>query len=320
MTLRIKKILMLSTALLLTASCVNAQYIRYTKAYGKKYVYLKDVAKYYGMSLVKGRKGCELRSRYSRIIFTYNKRSASLNGIKINFLHAPFVSKGEPMLSEVDFLSLLDPMLRKGALKRGKVKTIMIDPGHGGKDTGAIGTRYREKNIVLEISRKLRNLLKARGYRVLMTRTGDTFPSLHRRTNMCAKQKPDLFISIHCNAAGAKSARGIETYCMTPSGAPSTADKKPSYKTETGNDFDKNNIRLALETQKHLLKNTKANDRGVKHARFFVLKNASCPGILVEAGFLSNSYEERLLGSSAYQNKIAKGLADAITSYTNAVK
>jgi len=319
MVFRLQKLL-ISAVIFLVAISLNAQYIRYTKAYGKKYVYLKDVAKYYGMNLVKGRKGCEFRSRYSRISFTYNKRSANFNGVKINFLHVPFVNKGEPMLSKVDFLSLLDPMLRKGALKHGQVRTILIDPGHGGKDTGAIGTRYREKNIVLAISRKLRNLLKARGYRVHMTRTGDTFPSLHQRTDICAKQKPDLFISIHCNAAGSKSAKGIETYCMTPSGAPSTSDKKPSYKTEKGNSFDKNNVRLALEAQRHLLKNTKANDRGVKHARFFVLKNASCPGILVETGFLSNSYEERLLGTSAHQNKIAKGLADAITAYTNAVK
>lgn len=312
--------LTLLTLVLLTAFSANAQYIRYTQAYGKKYVYLKDVAKYYGMTLIKGQKGCELRSRFSRIIFTYDKREANLNGVKINFLFAPFNNKGEPMLSEPDFLSLLDPMIRNGALKKGKVKTVLIDPGHGAKDTGAIGKRYREKNVVLEISRKLRDLLQAKGYQVVMTRTGDSFPSLQQRADICAKQQPDIFISIHCNSAGAISARGIETYCMTPVGSPSTSDKKPSFKKETGNGFDINNARLALEAQKALLKNTGAEDRGVKHARFFVLKNATCPGILVETGFLSNPYEEKLLGATSYQYKIAKGLADAVTAYTNAVK
>ena len=320
MIFRLQKLLILSAILLLAASSVNAQYIRYTKAYGKRYVYLNDVAKYYGMSLIKGSKGCEFRSRFSRIIFTYQKRSAKFNGVKINFLHAPYSKKGEPMLSEQDFLSYLDPMLRKGALKHGKVKKIMIDPGHGGKDTGAIGKRYREKNIVLQISRKLKDLLTAKGYQVIMTRTGDSFPSLQQRAVLCAKHKPDLFISIHCNAVGTKSVKGIETYCMTPAGAPSTADIKPSNKKEKGNGFDKNNARLALEIQRHLLKNTRAYDRGVKHARFFVLKKATCPGVLVETGFLSNSYEERLLGTSAYQTKIAKGLASAVSAYTNAVK
>lgn len=308
------------TVICVIAFSVNAQYIRYTEAYGKKYVYLKDVAKYYGMTLIKERDHCELRSNFSRIIFTFQRRAAKFNGVKINLLFAPFVRKGEPMLSELDFLSCLTPILQKRALKHYKVKKIMIDPGHGGKDTGAIGKRYREKNIVLQISRKLRDLLKAKGYQVIMTRTGDTFPTLQQRVAMCTKERPDLFISIHCNATSKKSVKGIETYCMTPAGAPSTADTKPSHKKENGNAFDKNSTRLALEVQRYLLINTKAYDRGVKHARFFVLKNASCPGVLVETGFLSNNYEEKLLGSSSYQNKIAKGLADAVSAYTNAVK
>lgn len=306
--------------LLLTAANVNAQYIRYTKAYGKKYVYLKDVAKYYGMSLVKGSKGCELRSRFSRVVFTYQKRSGEFNGVNVNYLNAPFSYKGEPMLSEIDFISYLDPMLRKGALQRGKINKVMIDPGHGGKDTGAIGASHREKDVVLQIGKKLRDMLSKRGYQVVMTRTGDNFLSLQQRVDLCAKLEPDLFISIHCNSAGAKSARGIETYCMTPAGSASTSDSKPSYKKGKGNAFDKNNARLALEVQKHLLRNTKANDRGIKHARFFVLKNSSCPGILVETGFLSNYYEHRLLGTSAYQDKVAVGIADAVSAYTKAVK
>lgn len=319
MTIRFNKLIFLAGCLFI-ASCANAQYIRYTKAYGKKYVYLKDMAKYYGMSLIKGNKGCELRSRFSRVVFTYQKRSGKFNGVKINFLNAPYSYKGEPMLSETDFLLYLDPMLRKGALKKGKVKKVMIDPGHGGKDTGAIGKHIMEKNVALQIAKKLRDLLKAKGYQVIMTRTGDTFPTLQQRVDLCAKHQPDLFISIHCNSAGAKSARGIETYCMTPAGSASTADTKPSNKKEKGNTFDKNNARLAIETHKHVLANAKTLDRGIKHARFFVLKNASCPGILLETGFLSNYYDERNLGSAAYQAKIAKGLADAVSAYTKAVK
>lgn len=320
MNYRLKKIILLLTLIFFSVQVLNAKYIRYKKAYGKKYVYLKDVANYYGMSLVKGNKTCELRSRFSRVVFNYQKRSGKFNGIEINYLNAPFLSKGEPMLSEVDFLYYLDPMLRKGALKKQNIKKIMIDPGHGGKDTGAIGRNHREKNIVLQISKKLRDMLRKRGYQVIMTRTGDTFPTLQQRVDLCSKHQPDLFISIHCNSAAAKSARGIESYCMTPAGSASTADTKPSYKKEKGNTFDKSNARLALEVQKHLLRNTKARDRGVRHARFFVLKNISCPGVLVETGFLSNYYDHRLLGTSAYQDKVAVGLADAISAYTEAVK
>jgi len=315
-----KRVIFLIIALVVFSITVNGQYIRFTKAYGKKYVYLKDVAKYYGMHIVTTQKGCELRSRYSALGVTFQKRGARFNGMKINLLNAPFLKKGQPMISEVDFLSFLEPLLRKKALTHGKVKTIMIDPGHGGKDSGAKGKRYKEKDIVLKISQKLRYFLEAKGYKVILTRSDDRFPTLLDRTEMCSKYNPDLFLSIHCNAAGAKSANGIETFCMTPAGSASTTDIKPSYKKEKGNAFNKNSARLAVEVQKQLLKETNAHDRGVKHARFFVLKKGSSPGVLIEAGFLSNYPEESKLGSSAYQTKIAKAIANAVIIYTKAVK
>ena len=315
-----KRSIFLIMCLIVVSTTMNGQYIRFTKAYGKKYVYLKDVAKYYGMHIITTQKGCELRSQYSALGVTFQKRGARFNGMKINLLNAPFLKKGEPMISEVDFLSFLDPLLREGALTHGKVKTIMIDPGHGGKDCGAIGRRYKEKDIVLKISQKLRHFLQSKGYKVLLTRSNDKFPTLLDRTEMCSKYKPDLFISIHCNAAATKSASGIETFCITPAGSASTSDIKPSYKKEKGNAFNKNSARLAVEMQKQLLKETNAHDRGVKHARFFVLKNSSSPGVLIEAGFLSNLSEESKLGSNGYQTKIAKAIANAIIIYTKAVK
>ena len=309
--------------MLLCGSSVHAQFIRYTKKKGKRFVYLTDVARYYGMRLVRKKKGCELKSRYSRIQFTYNSRKAVFNGIKLTFSHSPYfnVEKNMPTLSEHDFLLFLDPMLRKSALPKSRIKTVMIDPGHGAKDTGAIGHRYREKDIVLKIALKLRVKLRQLGYRVLMTRTGDSFPSLHARTELCKKYKPDLFLSIHCNSAGGHGrARGVETYCMTPAGESSTADSKPSYKKETGNKFDKCNSRFALEIQRMMLKYTKAKDRGIRRARFFVLKHATCPAVLIETGFLSNEFEESLLGASVYQDKIATALAEGVIRYAKSVQ
>jgi len=307
----------------LGACRVNAQFIRFTRKKGKRFVYLSDVARYYGMKLVRKKKGCELVSRYSRIQFKYNSRKAVFNGIQITFSHSPYFNKEKnmPLLSEHDFLLFLDPMLRKNALPRAKIKTIMLDPGHGAKDTGAIGHRYREKDIVLKIALKLRVKLRQMGFRVLMTRTGDTFPSLHDRTELCRKYKPDLFISIHCNSGGKSGqARGVETYCMTPAGESSTADSKPSFKVEEGNKYDKSNARLALEIQRMILAYTGAKDRGIRRARFFVLKHASCPAVLVETGFLSNEFEESLLGASSYQKRIAAAIAEGIRRYALAVQ
>ena len=305
------------------SSTLNAQYIRYTKLHGKRYVYLTDVARYYGMKLVKKKKGCELKSKYSRIIFTYNTRKLIFNTINVSFSHSPIFNKGKevPLIAEHDFLLFLDPMLRKSALPRKKIRTVMLDPGHGAKDTGAIGRRYKEKDITLKLALKVRAKLRAKGYRVFMTRTRDVFPSLLDRTEMCGKYKPDIFISIHCNSAGLSSkARGIETFSMTPAGERSTADSKPSAKVEKGNKFDKNNSRLALEIQRKLILYTKANDRGIKHARFFVLKHSSCPAVLIETGFLSDAFEESLLGAPSYQDKVASAIVAGVDAYRAAVK
>jgi len=299
-------------AVALTASC---QTVRYTKAYGKRYVYLRDVARYYGMSLVRGRSGCELRSRYSRIAFKYGKKTSNLNGVKVNLLNAPFRKGAEPMLSEHDFVLFIDPVLRRNAIPKKRIRTVMIDPGHGKKDTGAIGSRFKEKDIVLQIARRLRTRLIKAGYRVVMTRSGDKFLSLKERTDLCNKVKPDVFVSIHCNSAKAKTASGLETYCLTPAGEASFGANKPQSAAEIGNATDKANARLAYEIQKSTLRSTAATDRGVKHARFFVLKNIRCPGILIETGFISNKKEEGKLASSAYQEKIALGIANGISSF-----
>jgi len=299
-------------AVALTASC---QTVRFTKAYGKRYVYLADVAKYYGMALVRGRSGCELRSRYSRIVFKYGKKDSILNGVKVNLLNAPFRKGAEPMISEHDFVLFLDPVLRKNAIPKKRIKTVMIDPGHGRKDTGAIGRRFKEKDIVLQIARRLKWKLEKAGYRVVMTRNSDIFLSLKERADLCNKIKPDIFISIHCNSAGAKSARGLETYCLTPAGEASFGSNKPQSAAEIGNASDKANAKLAYDIQKHTRGTTKAIDRGVKHARFFVLKNIRCPGVLIETGFISNPTEEGRLASAAYQEKIAAGIAAGIAAF-----
>jgi N-acetylmuramoyl-L-alanine amidase len=307
---------LITILILISGFAANAQYIRFTKAYGKRYVYLRDVAKYYGMSLVPVAKGCELRSRYSILHFTYQKRAGVINGVKVSYMNAPFLRGREPFISEHDFLLFIDPILRKAALKHTSIKTIMIDPGHGKKDSGAVGARFKEKDIVLQIARRLRSLLNAEGYKVVMTRDHDVFPSLRQRTDMCNNLKPDLFISIHCNSAASKTARGIETYCLTPAGEASSSSNKPEQATLHGNLRDKENARFGYEVQKSLLKHTHANDRGVKFARFFVLKNILTPGVLIETGFLSNKSEENLLGSSAYQQKIAQGIVNAVKRYT----
>ena len=112
----------------------------------------------------------------------------------------------------------------------------------------------------------------------------------------------------------------METFAMTPRGAASTSDKKPGRTTGPGNSYDKNNYRLAYEVQKKLVQGTKSPDRGVKHARFFVLRKAICPGILVETGFITHPKEGLNLSKSSYQEKIIASIVSGINSYAAAAK
>jgi len=288
--------------------------IRSVTAYNKKYVYLRDVARYYGMQYKAYKETALLKSKFSEVDFTFGKRKGKLNGVIINYLVAPILRKGEAMIGQKDFLLLIDPILRYRALKKHNVRTVVIDAGHGGVDHGASGKECKEKDIVLSMARKLRWLLNKNGYNVVMTRDSDVKIPLEKRPVVSNNKSGDIFISLHCNAAGS-SVKGIETYCLTPSGSASTKDVKPSGVTFPSNANDKNNLRLAFEIHRSLIYKTKAVDRGIRHARFVVLKTAKAPGVLIEAGYLSNIGEEKKLRTDAYQNTVVNAIYEGIVRY-----
>ncbi len=290
--------------------------VRYIKAFNKRYVYASDVARYYGMKYKLWRNSFELSSKYSRLVFHKDKKEFLLSGVKTYLLYPPFIRGGHAYISEADFLKVIDPALRPRALKPHGMKVIMLDPGHGGKDQGGKGRSYREKDIVLRLAWELRKELRKYGYTVYMTRTSDRFIELADRSAIAKKYGADLFISIHGNITKDKSIHGIETFCITPAGAPSTYDRPGRGGARTaGNANGKNSLKLAYEIQKGTVASTGAVDRGVKHARFVVLKNAPCPAILFEAGFLSNRREELSLANSAYRAKIIRGIVSGIIKY-----
>ncbi|OGV49342.1 MAG: hypothetical protein A2X49_11690 [Lentisphaerae bacterium GWF2_52_8] len=294
--------------------------IRSTLSSGHTYVYLQDVANYYGFCFSTTKERGTISNKYSRFVFNYDSRRGTFNGVQINYLYAPFLRGGQGFISEQDFRCLIDPLLRNKALYRHKMRLVVLDPGHGGNDKGASSWLYREKDLSLQLAKKIRTLLQKKGYTVLLTRESDFFISLEGRCAVANRKGADLFVSIHCNAAYDRSINGIETFTMPPAGAPSTASAKSDAGKALGNKYDKNNFRLAYEIHKSLVLKTGATDRGLKHARFYVLKNTSCPSVLVEAGFLSNSTEERSLGRKEYQDMIAQSIADGIVRYDKALK
>jgi len=217
------------------------------------------------------------------------------------------------------------------------VKTIVVDPGHGGRDPGARGPAgTREKDIVLKIAKKLARILKRElGCRVIMTRRSDRYLPLTQRTAIANANKADLFISIHANAAPTRRLRGIETYFLNfaldedamrvAARENATSEKRIGELKSILNDILKNSkvnesSRLAQKVQYNLIKTLKrryknVRNLGVKQAPFFVLIGARMPSILVETSFISNPQEERRLRSSAYQDALARGIAKGVIQY-----
>jgi N-acetylmuramoyl-L-alanine amidase len=219
-------------------------------------------------------------------------------------------------------------------------KVIVIDPGHGGKDPGAIGYKhYREKVVVLAIAKELKKILESRGYKVYMTRNGDRFIKLRNRTKYANRKKADLFVSIHANAVGGKKARdvyGIECYFLDKTRSAkakrvaaleNSADlsemdfygKESFLSTLNSHNIVASN-KLAIDLQRGVLAKLRKHykdvkDAGVRPAPFWVLVGAQMPAVLVEVGFITHPKEARRLVDKTYEKRLAQGLAEGIERY-----
>lgn len=218
-------------------------------------------------------------------------------------------------------------------------KTIVIDAGHGGYDSGAVGyKKYQEKRAVLKVSKLLKKLLEAKGYNVHMTRASDKFIKLTKRTRLANKKNADLFISIHANAAPKGkflSLKGIETFFLSPAKTEkakriaakenSAASAMNSKSKDTLLSFlNKNKIiqsnKLAIDIQSGMLtaarkKFNNVKDGGVREAPFWVLVGAQMPAVLVEIGYITNPKEAERLFNPFYQKTLAKGIFNGVNNY-----
>ncbi len=187
---------------------------------------------------------------------------------------------------------------------------VILDPGHGGEDPGAVvADMPHEKTLVLDVARRVRCRLKAAGIEVRMTRSGDKTLTLAERPDFARRRHGSVLVSIHANKAPSASARGIETFIMPAAGFPSTADTVPVAEPFPGNLHDAASLQLAYLLQRELIDQTQTVDRGVKRARFEVLRLAPCPAALVEIGFLSNASERSRLAETHYLDRLADGIA-----------
>jgi len=212
-----------------------------------------------------------------------------------------------------------------------KVKTIVIDPGHGGKDPGAVYDGLLEKNVVLDIGKFLRNYIRENtDLKVFMTRETDRFIPLEERTAFANKKRADIFVSIHINAAKNRRARGVETYVLNVTNdkealevaalenkatEKSLSDLQGILKDIMLNSKLEESLMLAQLVQDDIVAQIKKKSLGVKQAPFYVLVGAKMPSILVECGFLSNSTFAKKIRSSDYRRDIARGIYKGIIGY-----
>jgi N-acetylmuramoyl-L-alanine amidase len=290
---------------------------------GEDYLPLSFVAQRLGMrcALSPDGKDASLAGNLQSFKATLNQKGSTINGTRV-WLNYPIAeSKGSLYLSRLDYEHTLMPILRPGAfnLSRYHLRRIVLDPGHGGKDTGARNPRMHtnEKTFTLDVAGRVKQRLEALGYQVIFTRNSDRYVELKDRSALANAVHADLFVSIHFNSA-APNITGVETYSCTPQGAPSSSSAEPEASDEDfqpGNAHDVASLCLAYEVQRSLVSSLRAPDRAARHARFVVLEGLHCPGILVEGGFITSPTEGSRLTSSMYRQQLANAIVEGIRGY-----
>lgn len=247
-----------------------------------------------------------------------------MNNVKFIFSHPVVEEQGKVWVSRVDLSKLIDPVLRPSYISNaGSFNTVILDPGHGGKDPGATNRYGTEAFYNLKLSGLAKRKLEERGFKVVMTRSSDRFLSLQERVDHANTITENaVFISIHFNAGGSH-ARGIETFTLSPPGVAhyGRGHRPDDNRTRIGNQQDSANIALATALHGSALTRLGQNtlDRGIKRARFNVLSGVRHPAVLFEGGFMSHSHEARLIHDDRFQNALAVAIADAVVRYRAAV-
>lgn len=262
----------------------------------------------------------ELLGGQSNIKFNGDKKDSFINGTKVWLCNTTHVKGHSLYIHKKDIENTLLPILAPQTIKGNlKVAHIVIDPGHGKNDIGAENKELniKEKDLALDVAKRLKSILIKEGYQVDLTRTKDEFLERRARAEIANQKKADLFLSIHFNAAGFSAAKGIETFALSNTGQPSTGCKLEDEDHEIfpGNNQDAANVLLAYCVQSTLHNELKIRDRGIKRARFKVLKWLNCPGILIEGGFITNPEESLMLADPLYRQSLAQAIALGVKKY-----
>lgn len=261
-----------------------------------------------------------LESNGTQLEVTVGLREVQINGVKQWLAFPVLLHESQAFISRLDLSKIVEPRLRPEMITGLQpFTTVVLDPGHGGHDRGAISKFGFEKDFALDVALRARKHLESQGYKVVMTRTTDVFIPLEKRPAVANNIAGSIFVSIHFNSSNSNAdARGFEIFSMAPRGAPATNDSRPSerdLREEPGNAHDLPSSALAGSVFHALLGHVPMVDRGIKHARFAVLRHSTVPAVLVECGFVSNKAESTLISSSAWRAHVAEAIVDGVENY-----
>ena len=277
-----------------------------------------DVVRDYGFhSVTESPNGARLQNSVLAIDIECGSRRMLCNGVLI-WLNGPCLRNGKSWtFSDCDVSGIVDPLIRPAVTAAAlPVRTVVLDPGHGGEDSGAVGAqRVCEKKVALDIAGRVAARLQDSGVVVRMTRSGDRALTLSERSRSARRWGADLFVSVHLNSSRNGDASGLETYIVPAAGYASTSSTRPEVRACDGNRFNAQNALLAYYLHRGLLSTAHVPDRGIKRARFEVLTEAPCPAALVECGFVSNRGEASRLRNAEYRSTLADGIARGILTY-----
>jgi N-acetylmuramoyl-L-alanine amidase len=231
---------------------------------------------------------------------------------------------GVLLAAQMDLNTAIRPLLFLPRVTDAKrITTICLDPGHGGKDTGNHTFWHSEKTYTLALALELRDQLQKAGFNVILTRSKDAYVDLPDRPVLANRRGADLFVSLHFNATptGKNEVEGPQTYCITPVGASSTdaQGEGANFGATVANRCEDKSLLLAYQVQKSLVRNLGAKDRGVRRARYWVLRDAMMPAILVEGGYMTHPAESKKIYTAAYRHQMAQAIVIGILTYQRLV-
>jgi len=301
---------------------------------GRDYLPLADVARFYGFpnpvppaSQILPENPAEpltkiitLDNGRQQLEFTLNGREAIINGVREWLAFPVTVQNDQVLISRLDLAKTVEPALRPEMIGNMQaVETVVLDPGHGGHDKGAVSIFGNEKDFALDVCLRLKKLLEAAGLRVVMTRDTDVFIPLEQRPAVANRISNSIFVAVHFNDALMNPvASGFEIYSITPRGGPSSADNTLTPRdlhAEPGNVVDVQSRALSAAIYHAMVGNIPEVDRGMKTARFAVIRLATVPAVLIEGGFVSSSTESRLIATPAWRQRLAESIAAGIEGF-----